>query len=217
VQSSDFLRNAAVNRGGGLEALGNIHIAETRFISNTGGFATGGLHLIDAMARLTNTVIVQNRVSQGAGLVVEGSIVHALQTTIVSNTALNSPTSGVLATRDYGANPSTIWLTNTLLATHTIGISATAGCTATLNGTLWFGSQIDHAGNVSTAHDVHGDPALAADLYHLTAASQNAIDHGVDSGVPIDIDGDPRPMGNGYDLGADEFGFRIYLPLILRQ
>jgi hypothetical protein len=216
IQASDFLRNAAVNKGGGLEALGNVHMAETRFISNTGGFSTGGLHLIDAAARLTNTVIVNNHVAQGGGLYAEGSVVHSLHTTIVSNSASISPTSGVLATIDHGANPSAIWLTNTLLSTHTIGISVTPGCTATLNGTLWFGFQTDRSGNVSTAHDVYGNPRLAADLYHLTAASQNAIDQGVNSGVPIDLDGDPRPISSGYDLGADEYRALVYLPVILR-
>jgi hypothetical protein len=217
VQGSDFLRNAAVNKGGGLEAIGQVHIAETRFISNTGGYATGGLHLVDATARLTNTVIANNRVYVGGGLYVEGSVVHALHTTIVSNTTDLSPTSGVVAGRDYGSIPSTIWLTNTVLATHTIGITVTTGCTATLNGTLWFGLQTDYSGNVSTAHDVYGNPLLAADRYHLTAASLNAIDQGVNSGVPIDIDGDPRPSGSGYDLGADEYRAKVYLPLVLRQ
>jgi hypothetical protein len=54
---------------------------------------------------------------------------------------------------------------------------------------------------------------LAADGYHLTRSSP-AIDRGIAAGVLTDIDGDSRPMGSGYDLGADEFRFKVYLPLI---
>ncbi len=50
----------------------------------------------------------------------------------------------------------------------------------------------------------------------MTAASA-AIDKGVEAGVGFDVDGDARPAGAGYDLGADEFWFKIYLPLVLRN
>jgi hypothetical protein len=49
----------------------------------------------------------------------------------------------------------------------------------------------------------------------LTCASA-AIDKGVNARVDDDIDGDPRPQGSGYDLGADEINC-IYLPIILKN
>ena len=39
--------------------------------------------------------------------------------------------------------------------------------------------------------------------YHITAASA-ALDAGMDAGITTDIDGHPRPMRSGYDMGADE-------------
>jgi 4-hydroxy-3-polyprenylbenzoate decarboxylase len=59
------------------------------------------------------------------------------------------------------------------------------------------------------------DPALAADGYHLTSGSA-AIDAGVEADVTTDIDENPRPIGRP-DLGADEWGTRVYLPLVLRN
>ncbi len=43
----------------------------------------------------------------------------------------------------------------------------------------------------------------------------------MDAGFPLpwvttDVDGDPRPLGSGYDIGADEVYQKIYLPLVMR-
>jgi uncharacterized repeat protein (TIGR01451 family) len=97
-------------------------------------------------------------------------------------------------------------MTNSILVSQTVGITVTAGSTATLNGALWFGNGANTggAGDITVNHEITGDLAFAPDGYHLTAASA-AIDQGVDAGVTTDIDGDPRPIGAGYDLGADEF------------
>ena len=53
--------------------------------------------------------------------------------------------------------------------------------------------------------------------YHLGPRS-NAIDAGVDAGVTVDIDGDMRPIHDGFDIGADELtAYLVYLPLLRRD
>jgi hypothetical protein len=64
--------------------------------------------------------------------------------------------------------------------------------------------RIGHAGFVNPA----------ASDYHLRFSSA-AIDAGLDAGVYFDFDGDPRPLGNGFDIGFDEVNIRyLFLPLV---
>ncbi len=89
--------------------------------------------------------------------------------------------------------------------------SAAYSCpTTTLDYTLWWPTQeveVWPAGNScappTTAHDFVGDPAFVDD-YHIGQNSA-ALDRGPGVGVTRDIDGHPRPLGAGYDLGADEY------------
>ncbi len=91
-----------------------------------------------------------------------------------------------------------------------------------LEATLWHDNGADTSGEgtiVTGTVNVYDDPAFAnpsAWDYHLTAGSA-AIDAGVDAGVTTDIDSDARPMGTGYDIGADEWGKWVYLPIVLKD
>jgi hypothetical protein len=65
---------------------------------------------------------------------------------------------------------------------------------------------------------VYGDPIFVdADQgdYHILVDS-SAKDAGIDAGVTIDMDYHPRPIGLGFDIGADEYGLFVYLPFIAR-
>jgi len=182
--------------------------------SNTFG---GGLLLSRSDITMTNTVIADNQINftgSGSGLYIAGSSPRLLHTTIARNSGGDG--SGVYVTDIFGSF-STVALTNTILVSHTVGITVTAGNTATLNGVLWYSNTINYGGEgyITVTNEYTGNPAFAADGYHLTCASA-AIDRGVNAGVDDDIDGDPRPLGGGYDLGADEINC-IYLPIILKN
>jgi hypothetical protein len=127
----------------------------------------------------------------------------------------------VIGYPDFGKY-STVALTNTVLVSHTVGITVAQGSTATLQATLW-GNETDWAGAgtlLTGTVNVWGDPAFvdpAAGDYHISLGSA-AIDAGVDAGVTSDMDGQPRPIGGGYDIGADELGQQadIFLPWVVK-
>jgi hypothetical protein len=110
-------------------------------------------------------------------------------------------------------------MTNTIMVSHTIGISVSADALVSINGVLWYGNGANTGGSggITVSNQIVGESVFAADGYHLTATSA-AIDNGVNATVLIDIDGEPRP-NEGYDLGVDEFWppdvlLQVHLPVI---
>jgi thermitase len=165
----------------------------------------GGLLLAQSDTFLSNAVIADNRADgAGGGLYVENSTPRLFHTTV----ARNAPaTDGVCV-----AGSSTVALTNTILVGHTTGITVATGSLAVLEATLWGtdvwanGTDWDGAGTVLSDGDWWGDPAFvdpATGDYHIRPVSA-AADAGVDAGIVADIDGEQRPQGKGYDIGADE-------------
>ena len=152
-----------------------------------------------------------------------GSKPSLRHTTLARNTGGDG--SGVFVT-DAGSTPSTVVLTNTILVSHTVGITATAGSKATLEGTLWGsdswanGTDLGGDGDIITGTvNIWGDPAFVnpdGGDYHIGPDSA-AIDAGMNAGVVTDIDGDLRPIGAGYDIGADEYAVCTYLPLAVKN
>ncbi len=199
--------------GAGLHFFGttNVNLVDN-IITNNGPMVTlgGGVYVNSSTITMTNNVIADNQVEEpdgkGSGLYIESSSPRLLHTTIVSNSGGDG--SGVHITGTF----STVALTNTIIASHTVGITIASGNTATLNGVLWDNNTANMGGmgTITITNAYSGEAAFAEDGYHLTASSA-AIDRGVDAGVKEDIDGNLRPVdGNldgviAADLGADEF------------
>jgi hypothetical protein len=226
IKGNVISSNDAPSFGGGVwlrdgsaaDLLGNVVIANQA--CHGGGLQlSGGSHAV-----LMNSVVADNQLrtedcTQGSGLSISGASARLLHTTIARN--VGGEGNGIyVETNPWSGADSTLALTNTVLVSHSTGISVTGGNTVTVDSILWHKTPITVSKSVTasvTVQNQHtGDPAFAADGYHLTAASE-AIDKGVDAGVIVDIDNQPRPAGAGYDLGADELWYEIYLPLVLRS
>ncbi len=135
-----------------------------------------------------------------------------LTVTLVHNTLIGAGTgSGVYVETGYV----TLFLTNTIIASHTWGITNTfpASSTVTADYTLFWANGQD---GITGTHPVYGDPVFVdPGGYHLGLGSA-AVDAGVGTAESLDIDGDSRPLGPAPDIGADEVKqWRIFLPLVL--
>ncbi len=197
--------NVAAWHGGGLSIFGSSALLEDNLIQGNNAYrGGGGMDIAGGYygnPKAINNVIIDNSVtdSQGYGSAIslDGVYPEFSHTTISQNTGGDG--SGINIAGNSG-----ITLTNTIFVSHTISIKAADQTTTTIDGVLWYGHEQQYSGLgiVVITHAYTGTPAFALDGYHLTNAS-SAIDHGVDSSITTDFDGQPRPVGS-YDLGADE-------------
>jgi len=185
------------------------------------GGSGGAIYFNMSSAVMTNTVAVDNQVTwAGSALVATGAYIRMTHTTLARNSGGDG--SGVYVV-SVGYSPSTISMTNSIVVSHSVGITVRLGMApdltkAILDGVLWHdnGQNWGGGGTVNVAHEYSGSPAFLADGYHIGAGSA-AVDKGLDRGVTTDVDGDPRPSGILPDLGADELWYKAYLPIVMRN
>ena len=79
-----------------------------------------------------------------------------------------------------------------------------AACLVAVGCTLSWGSGNIDADPLFVVPGSWSQGEWGAGDYHLTSLSP-CIDTGIDFGILSDSDGDSRPLGAGYDIGADEF------------
>ena len=213
--------NIASGGGGGVELfLSNPRLQRNIIRSNSAGRGGGGIGFQWADTTLINNVIADNHIDGGlgSGLHNEGANLHMSHNTIARNTGGDG--SGMYVV-DLEFGQPIVVLTNTILVSQPVGLSASGISTVTVDGILWYNTPITVSKSVTAVVTVNnqftGNPFFAADGYHLSLNSA-AIDTGVNAGVAEDIDGESRPRGISYDLGADEFWPKlVYLPLVVRN
>lgn len=230
LSGNKIFSNAAQGLGGGICIdLSHDTLSKNIVISNTAGDSGGGL-FFTGNPTLTNNIFADNQANgsfggSGSGLAMAGPNCspRLLHNTIARNGGGSSSGVSILGDTFFGPSACTVALTNTILVDQSVGINIASSNpqTVTVNGVLWHNVPITVSHPITAIVTVQnqytGDPAFAPDGYHLTAGSA-AIDKGVDAGITVDIDGDPRPAGAGYDLGADEFWWRkVYLPLVMHN
>ena len=231
VTGNAITANRAEGEGGGVGIVNcDPGLVSNVILGNSVDHQGGGLYLYNSDATFTNNVIADNTArTLGSGMYLQRSAPQFLHTTIARNGWSKPGADGVGLyvigwPLDEGYDPSTVSMTNTIIVSHTVGLTLIEGNSASLHTTLWYGNSADWAGEgiVDSIVGVRGRPMFDTDGYHLTAWS-DAIDRALDAGLTTDIDGDARPQNLRYDLGADEFvgtpGARrhTYLPFTMHN
>jgi uncharacterized repeat protein (TIGR01451 family) len=201
--------------GGGLYVAGSLTLTNSRLISNTAHLG-GALYIkpnAEAPVTLINVLFGNNRAwEQGTALYVrDSSETRILHTTIAASVQMTTTAVYVEA--------GTVGITNTLVASHAVGIQNANG-SIFQDYNLFFANGTNLSGAVAGgSHSLTGDPAFVAPSvgdYHLGMGSA-AIDAGMDMGVTHDLDRVARPQGDGVDIGAYESmvtsEYKIHLPL----
>ncbi len=223
--------NAGV--GGGIYGYSStLNVVSNHILSNTTGPGAsglgGGVYLESSRAFVDGNTILSNRAAgslwgRGGGVRINSCPAFTLTNNIVARNAVSTTGSGVAVAvstgrLDYNTiadntngdgvgvradSSSNVTLTNNIVANQTVGISTTTSSSVNAQYTLFDGNGQNYKGSVTSANEIPGPAALQAD-YHLRNWSA-AIDRATPlAWVTTDVDGDPRPFGLGYDVGADE-------------
>ena len=190
------LRNGYSREGGGIYCAGSSPAIKRCVITGNTASSGGAIYSYWAEPVITNCLIVENRAAKGAGIYSEQSWPQFTNCTF----------SGNIATENGGAahcQATSMSMTNCILW----GDTAPSGSEFYLfSGTGY--PQVsfsDVQGGWDGEGNIDADPLfISGGDYHLTMSSP-CIDTGTDAGVDVDIDGDGRPQGAGFDMGAYEY------------
>lgn len=225
IQSNVISGNSAVYDGGGLMLWYSPARVEANYILyNTADYGAGISMNDSATPIIVSNLIIKNIKD---GVHVGGSSPTIVNNTIVSQ-MINSG-SGIHLKSEWDCvaeECTTGSYINNIIVKYQYGISGEGYVTPTIDYNDVWGNSLynyDFWGSVVTGtHNISVNPRFVSTIgnnFHLLGDSP-CIDAGDPAGIPpapaTDIDNQPRPGGDGIDMGADEFWFSDFLPLLLK-
>ena len=211
IIGSVFAGNSAGKDGGGLYPDNLITIRQSDFHNNSaplGGAAIGGHRGTYAVGRINieNSLIYGNTGSYAVQS--EGGTAGTYTIDMVNCTVTGNPGGGVRASREYGDIPMRI-RNSIIVSNGAYGVyQSEAAEVAVLGYNDVFGNATgDYYQAVADINSRSADPSFmnpALSNYRLLLGSV-AIDNGISvAGITTDLQGWPRPLGLGFDMGAFE-------------
>ncbi len=193
-----------ITRGGGIYCVNSSPRITNSIISNNTAWGGGGIYFYISSPIVNNCPVNNNSAVRGGGFFVQESLPEITHSTISSNTAWEGGGIYAVDSSWLTVSNSILWGDQASSAGDEIYLDATSAVDITYS---------DIAGGWAGAGNINADPLFTTDgTYHLSTLSP-CIDTATDVGAaPNDIDGDLRPQGAGYDMGADEWICVISVP-----
>ncbi len=209
-----FSNNAATMDGGALLTDGNMSLTRCAFVGNhagrSGTIATRGD--TGFSQTWTNCLFAGNSSKNGSAICINGSsgplgVIRAMNCTFATNTCIAGGRGGALYTMKPSTNASSVFeVANCVFWGNFTNAIDRSGATQPLPAVSY--TDIDQAGYAGSNGNLNEDPMFADPAngnYRLHDGSP-CLNTGTDVNAPEDdLDGTPRPQGDGFDMGAYEF------------
>ncbi|MBC8422446.1 MAG: right-handed parallel beta-helix repeat-containing protein, partial [Chloroflexi bacterium] len=166
-----------------------LTIVDSRIVGNQVNQGAGGVRVYDGTLVMTNTLVADNHGEDG---------LHLNGPATLMNVTVSDNDGGILFNPQFSA---TLRITNSIIYNNGHSLWSSDAGTVQV-------AYSDVEGGWPGTGNIDADPRFvdpASGDYHLQPGSP-CIDAGTSAGAPDhDFEGDPRPMGAGVDMGADEY------------